>query len=114
MSSSTYFTKIFIISSIFRDDTTYKSLYIEHIFFLRSPHSNNILHGKKMDTAKCCRPSLHRESISFMKGVMDECTHMANFSGKMEERKYHNAVTDGAEIHLNRSCDLKRIITNMP
>ncbi|XP_010751631.1 protein ABHD18 isoform X1 [Larimichthys crocea] len=45
-----------------------------------SPHSNNILHGKKMDTAKCCRPSLHRESISFMKGVMDECTHMANFS----------------------------------
>ncbi|CAN9514539.1 unnamed protein product [Ophioblennius macclurei] len=30
--------------------------------------------------AKCCRPSLHRESISFMKGVMDECTHMANFS----------------------------------
>ncbi|XP_029964545.1 protein ABHD18 [Salarias fasciatus] len=25
-------------------------------------------------------PSLHRESISFMKGVMDECTHMANFS----------------------------------
>ncbi|TKS71973.1 Protein ABHD18 [Collichthys lucidus] len=41
---------------------------------------NNILHGKKMDTAKCCRPSLHRESISFMKGVMDECTHMANFS----------------------------------
>lgn len=23
---------------------------------------------------------LHRESISFMKGVMDECTHMANFS----------------------------------
>ncbi|KAE8285779.1 Protein ABHD18 [Larimichthys crocea] len=47
---------------------------------LPGPHSNNILHGKKMDTAKCCRPSLHRESISFMKGVMDECTHMANFS----------------------------------
>ncbi|XP_073342532.1 protein ABHD18 isoform X2 [Pagrus major] len=42
---------------------------------LRSPHANN-----KRDSAKCCRPSLHRESISFMKGVMDECTHMANFS----------------------------------
>ncbi|XP_070769108.1 protein ABHD18 [Enoplosus armatus] len=46
----------------------------------RSLHANNTLHGKKMDSAKCCRPSLHRESISFMKGVMDECTHMANFS----------------------------------
>lgn len=38
------------------------------------------LYGKKTDPTKCCRPSLHRESISFMKGVMDECTHMANFS----------------------------------
>ncbi|KAM9357390.1 protein ABHD18 [Symphorus nematophorus] len=47
---------------------------------LRSPETNNTLHGKKTDLAKCCRPSLHRESISFMKGVMDECTHMANFS----------------------------------
>uniref|UniRef100_A0A3P9NB29 Abhydrolase domain containing 18 n=1 Tax=Poecilia reticulata TaxID=8081 RepID=A0A3P9NB29_POERE len=35
---------------------------------------------KKMNSHKCCRPSLHTESISFMKGVMDECTHMANFS----------------------------------
>ncbi|XP_036933169.1 protein ABHD18 isoform X1 [Acanthopagrus latus] len=41
----------------------------------RRPQTNNT-----MDSAKCCRPSLHRESISFMKGVMDECTHMANFS----------------------------------
>ena len=68
-----------------------------------------------MDSAKCCRPSLHRESISFMKGVMDECTHMANFSGKFygadshinqylltffyinrtEKRKYHSDVTGG-------------------
>uniref|UniRef100_A0A3B4F940 Abhydrolase domain containing 18 n=1 Tax=Pundamilia nyererei TaxID=303518 RepID=A0A3B4F940_9CICH len=32
------------------------------------------------DPAECCRPSLHKESISFMKAVMDECTHMANFS----------------------------------
>uniref|UniRef100_A0A3B3XCV0 Abhydrolase domain containing 18 n=1 Tax=Poecilia mexicana TaxID=48701 RepID=A0A3B3XCV0_9TELE len=38
-------------------------------------------HRKKMNSHKCCRPSLHTESISFMKGVMDECTHMANFSG---------------------------------
>ncbi|XP_008325909.1 protein ABHD18 isoform X2 [Cynoglossus semilaevis] len=35
---------------------------------------------KKRDFTKCCRPSLHQESIGFMKGVMDECTHMANFS----------------------------------
>lgn len=45
-----------------------------------SLHVNNTPHEKKTDSAKCCRPSLHRESISFMKGVMDECTHMANFS----------------------------------
>ncbi|XP_051277210.1 protein ABHD18 isoform X2 [Dicentrarchus labrax] len=45
-----------------------------------SLHANNILNGMKTDSAKCCRPSLHRESIGFMKGVMDECTHMANFS----------------------------------
>uniref|UniRef100_A0A3P8TJK5 Abhydrolase domain containing 18 n=1 Tax=Amphiprion percula TaxID=161767 RepID=A0A3P8TJK5_AMPPE len=37
-------------------------------------------HWKKTDSAKLNRPSLHKESISFMKGVMDECTHMANFS----------------------------------
>ncbi|XP_042274807.1 protein ABHD18 [Thunnus thynnus] len=46
----------------------------------RSIHAKNALHVKKTDSAKCCRPSLYRESISFMKGVMDECTHMANFS----------------------------------
>lgn len=32
----------------------------------------------------CCQPSLQKESLSFMKGVMDECTHMANFSGEFE------------------------------
>lgn len=37
-------------------------------------------HWKKTDSGKLYRPSLHKESISFMKGVMDECTHMANFS----------------------------------
>lgn len=37
-------------------------------------------HGRRTDAAERCRPSLHKESISFMKGVMDECTHMANFS----------------------------------
>ncbi|XP_040904429.1 protein ABHD18 [Toxotes jaculatrix] len=46
----------------------------------RNMNANTTLHGKKSDSAKCFRPSLHRESISFMKGVMDECTHMANFS----------------------------------
>lgn len=50
--------------------------------FLRGPHVNSILHEKNMDSAKCCQRSLQRESLSFMKGVMDECTHMANFSGK--------------------------------
>lgn len=28
------------------------------------------------------RQSLHTESLDFMKGVMDECTHIANFSGE--------------------------------
>ncbi|XP_054453817.1 protein ABHD18 [Anoplopoma fimbria] len=58
---------------------------LEHLLGLSgdyrgSLHDNNTLQGKKTDLAKCCRPSLHRESISFMKAVMDECTHMANFS----------------------------------
>uniref|UniRef100_A0A1A8H8S5 Chromosome 4 open reading frame 29 n=1 Tax=Nothobranchius korthausae TaxID=1143690 RepID=A0A1A8H8S5_9TELE len=40
------------------------------------------LHRPRMKSspARCYRPTLHLESISFMKGVMDECTHMANFS----------------------------------
>ncbi|KAM9377488.1 protein ABHD18 [Pholidichthys leucotaenia] len=37
-------------------------------------------HVKTTDSSERRRPSLHREAISFMKGVMDECTHMANFS----------------------------------
>uniref|UniRef100_A0A3Q3JTJ6 Abhydrolase domain containing 18 n=1 Tax=Monopterus albus TaxID=43700 RepID=A0A3Q3JTJ6_MONAL len=43
-------------------------------------HASNTLLAKRTDSAKWCRPSLHRDSMSFMKGVMDECTHMANFS----------------------------------
>ncbi|KAM6923492.1 protein ABHD18 [Xenentodon cancila] len=45
---------------------------------IEAPESSR--HWKKTDLIKCCRPSLQVESISFMKGVMDECTHMANFS----------------------------------
>uniref|UniRef100_A0A672ZQ00 Abhydrolase domain containing 18 n=1 Tax=Sphaeramia orbicularis TaxID=375764 RepID=A0A672ZQ00_9TELE len=47
---------------------------------LRLHEKETLQDGKTVDSGKCCRPSLHRESISFMKGVMDECTHMANFS----------------------------------
>ncbi|KAM8908710.1 protein ABHD18 isoform 3-T4 [Spinachia spinachia] len=47
---------------------------------MRNRQANNPLNGKKTDSSKCYRPSLHQESISFMKAVMDECTHMANFS----------------------------------
>uniref|UniRef100_A0A8D2ZWV3 Abhydrolase domain containing 18 n=1 Tax=Scophthalmus maximus TaxID=52904 RepID=A0A8D2ZWV3_SCOMX len=48
--------------------------------FPASVHAKGAVHREKTDSTKCIRPSLHRESISFMKGVMDECTHMANFS----------------------------------
>uniref|UniRef100_A0A669EDQ4 Abhydrolase domain containing 18 n=1 Tax=Oreochromis niloticus TaxID=8128 RepID=A0A669EDQ4_ORENI len=51
-----------------------------HFFCLLRALSGYNTHGRKTDPAECCRPSLHKESISFMKGVMDECTHMANFS----------------------------------
>ncbi|KAM9850062.1 protein ABHD18 isoform 2-T2 [Aulostomus maculatus] len=47
---------------------------------LPSFQTNKTVAGKKTESVKCFRPSLHHESISFMKGVMDECTHMANFS----------------------------------
>ncbi|XP_068596389.1 protein ABHD18 [Brachionichthys hirsutus] len=46
----------------------------------RSRPADNTPPRKGMDPAGCCRTSLHRESVGFMKGVMDECTHMANFS----------------------------------
>lgn len=47
----------------------------------RGLHGSKVqLEEKKADSGKCCERSLHRESINFMKGVMDECTHMANFS----------------------------------
>ncbi|XP_076005342.1 protein ABHD18 [Genypterus blacodes] len=43
-------------------------------------HADNTQHQKNMTLEDGCRRSLQRESQSFMKGVMDECTHMANFS----------------------------------
>ncbi|MED6262328.1 hypothetical protein ATANTOWER_017799, partial [Ataeniobius toweri] len=46
----------------------------------RTHTAHSVGQGRKINSLKCYRPSLHTESISFMKGVMDECTHMANFS----------------------------------
>ncbi|XP_061581965.1 protein ABHD18 [Cololabis saira] len=63
----------------------------EHNGMSSGPCSGNTMeapqsspHWKKTDSVKCCRPSLQGESISFMKGVMDECTHMANFSAPVD------------------------------
>lgn len=39
------------------------------------------LHSKSASRSPRHR-SLQRESLCFMKGVMDECTHIANFSGE--------------------------------
>ncbi|XP_041653986.1 protein ABHD18 isoform X2 [Cheilinus undulatus] len=58
-----------LLSSVSSSGTTHDTV--------RSLNSS-MLQGRK--TASDSRPSLHKESISFMKGVMDECTHMANFS----------------------------------
>ncbi|KAI5623112.1 protein ABHD18 [Silurus asotus] len=38
------------------------------------------LHSKSVSQSAGQRRSLQRESLCFMKGVMDECTHIANFS----------------------------------
>ncbi|KAM4621540.1 protein ABHD18 isoform 1-T1 [Polymixia lowei] len=46
----------------------------------RNLHAINTQHAKSMGSPVGCQPSLQGESLSFMKGVMDECTHMANFS----------------------------------
>ncbi|XP_046871295.1 protein ABHD18 [Hypomesus transpacificus] len=43
------------------------------------PHMN-MLHAKNMGAGSGQRQSLQRMSLCFMKGVMDECTHIANFS----------------------------------
>uniref|UniRef100_A0A3P8X4S6 Abhydrolase domain containing 18 n=1 Tax=Cynoglossus semilaevis TaxID=244447 RepID=A0A3P8X4S6_CYNSE len=53
---------------------------LNHLCFSSNCCVNTSALEKKRDFTKCCRPSLHQESIGFMKGVMDECTHMANFS----------------------------------
>lgn len=44
------------------------------------PHLD-MLHAKNITYGAGQRQSLQRESLCFMKGVMDECTHIANFSG---------------------------------
>lgn len=44
------------------------------------PHLD-MLHAKNLTYGTGQRQSLQRESFCFMKGVMDECTHIANFSG---------------------------------
>lgn len=44
------------------------------------PHLD-MLHAKNITCGAGQRHSLQRESLCFMKGVMDECTHIANFSG---------------------------------
>ncbi|XP_057205449.1 protein ABHD18 isoform X2 [Triplophysa rosa] len=43
------------------------------------PHLD-MLHAKSITCGSGQRHSLQRESLCFMKGVMDECTHIANFS----------------------------------
>ncbi|XP_066498969.1 protein ABHD18 isoform X2 [Hoplias malabaricus] len=43
------------------------------------PHMD-MLHAKNISSGGGQRQSLQRESLCFMKGVMDECTHIANFS----------------------------------
>ncbi|KAK0154243.1 Protein ABHD18 [Merluccius polli] len=46
----------------------------------RPLQANDAVLSKSKDSATNYQPFLQWESLSFMKGVMDECTHMANFS----------------------------------
>lgn len=51
--------------------------------FSTSSNSNrnlNSQHGQRINNRRRSE-TLQRESLRFMKGVMDECTHVANFSG---------------------------------
>uniref|UniRef100_A0AAR2JBV5 Abhydrolase domain containing 18 n=1 Tax=Pygocentrus nattereri TaxID=42514 RepID=A0AAR2JBV5_PYGNA len=49
------------------------------------PHMD-MLHAKNISRGTGQRQSLQRESLCFMKGVMDECTHIANFSVPVDPR----------------------------
>ncbi|MBN3305584.1 LAR1B protein, partial [Amia calva] len=51
-----------------------------------SPHMD-MLSAKTITKEDRRRQSLQHESLCFMKGVMDECTHIANFSGWRRERR---------------------------
>lgn len=46
------------------------------------------IHGGQTHFETHRRRSLQRESVCFMKGVMDECTHIANFSGEKTRRGF--------------------------
>lgn len=48
------------------------------------PHLD-MLHAKSITRGSGQQHSLQKESLCFMKGVMDECTHIANFSGENHE-----------------------------
>lgn len=61
--------------------STNKSRYASY-----NPQSSHLLSKEQK------RSSLQKESLIFMKGVMDECTHVANFSGTNFHRKLGTAV----------------------
>ncbi|XP_056419614.1 protein ABHD18 isoform X3 [Hyla sarda] len=86
-------THLKLAASIFRLNSTWKPLSAESIQ-ASSNNNNEMFHGDpkgesigqamtgglngKREQAKS--QALQRESLLFMKGVMDECTHVANFS----------------------------------
>ena len=52
--------------------------------------ANDAVPTDSKDSATNYQPFSQWESLRFMKGVMDECTHMANFP-----RKYFSTQTGG-------------------
>lgn len=59
-----------------------KMQFINHTFSTSSNSNRNLSNqqGHKINKRRKS-DTLQRESLRFMKGVMDECTHVANFSG---------------------------------
>lgn len=75
----------------------------------RSGPMTNALDEKESGN-DCCQPSLQKESLSFMKAVMDECTHMANFSGEFEffaaEQNVSNQMCDSNVTSKDRGNEI--------
>lgn len=68
-------------SGLLLQDTSKMDCFNQTLSTNRSSYTNCNLQSYHLLRREQRRNNLQKESLIFMKGVMDECTHVANFSG---------------------------------